>query len=56
MTIFADGLTTWLTRAAHDNYAFVVNWLDRFQQYKGRPFYLTGESYAGKYNPSSRLK
>ena len=32
---------------AYDNLAFVVNWLERFPQYKGRPLYLTGESYAG---------
>ncbi|KAG0630179.1 hypothetical protein M758_1G160000 [Ceratodon purpureus] len=38
-------------RTAHDNYAFVVNWMKRFPQYKGRPFYLTGESYAGVYVP-----
>ncbi|KAG0600600.1 hypothetical protein M758_11G046400 [Ceratodon purpureus] len=38
-------------RTAHDNYAFVVNWFERFPQYKGRPFYLSGESYAGFYVP-----
>ncbi|KAG0604170.1 hypothetical protein M758_10G150300 [Ceratodon purpureus] len=47
----SDLTTSGDNRTAHDNYAFVVNWLDRFQQYKGRPFYLTGESYAGYYVP-----
>lgn len=39
-------------RAAHDNFAFVVNWLERFPQYKGRPFLITGESYAGTKPPT----
>lgn len=47
-----DLLTSGDNRTAHDNYAFVVNWLERFPQYKGRPFYLTGESYAGYYVPA----
>lgn len=33
---------------ADDAYQFLVGWLDRFPQYMGRDFYLTGESYAGK--------
>jgi serine carboxypeptidase-like clade 2 len=47
----SDLLTAGDNRTAYDNYAFVVNWLERFPQYKGRPFYLTGESYAGYYVP-----
>ncbi|XP_024385315.1 serine carboxypeptidase 24 isoform X2 [Physcomitrium patens] len=34
-----------------DNYAFVTNWFKRFPQYRGRPFFLAGESYAGLYIP-----
>ena len=33
--------------AAEDAYAFLVNWLERFPQYKHRDFYVAGESYAG---------
>ncbi|KAJ8439369.1 hypothetical protein Cgig2_022506 [Carnegiea gigantea] len=36
---------------AKDAYIFLVNWLERFPQYKNRDFYLTGESYAGHYVP-----
>ena len=32
---------------ALDSYAFLVNWLERFPQYKYREFYIAGESYAG---------
>ncbi|ERN07063.1 serine carboxypeptidase II-2 [Amborella trichopoda] len=38
-------------RTAEDSLAFLHNWLKRFPQYKGRDFYLTGESYAGHYVP-----
>lgn len=36
---------------AIDAYTFLVNWLERFPQYKGRDFFITGESYAGHYVP-----
>ncbi|XP_065865137.1 serine carboxypeptidase 1-like [Euphorbia lathyris] len=36
---------------AHDAYVFLVNWLERFPQYKSRDFFITGESYAGHYVP-----
>nr|GEW84108.1 serine carboxypeptidase II-2 [Tanacetum cinerariifolium] len=38
-------------RTAEDLLQFVLNWLERFPQYKGRDFYMTGESYAGHYVP-----
>ncbi|KAL6861904.1 hypothetical protein ACP4OV_017604 [Aristida adscensionis] len=38
-------------RTAKDSLAFLLKWLERFPQYKGREFYLTGESYAGHYVP-----
>ncbi|KQK07372.1 hypothetical protein BRADI_2g34850v3 [Brachypodium distachyon] len=36
---------------AEDSYSFLVNWFKRFPQYKGREFYISGESYAGHYVP-----
>ncbi|XWS72969.1 hypothetical protein CRYUN_Cryun02cG0085500 [Craigia yunnanensis] len=36
---------------AEDAYTFLVNWFERFPQYKTRDFYITGESYAGHYVP-----
>lgn len=36
---------------AEDSYAFLVNWLERYPEYKTRDFYITGESYAGHYVP-----
>ncbi|PWA58648.1 serine carboxypeptidase-like 23 [Artemisia annua] len=38
-------------RTAEDLLQFLLNWLERFPQYKGRDFYMTGESYAGHYVP-----
>ena len=34
-----------------DNYVFLLNWLERFPEYKKRNFYISGESYAGHYVP-----
>ncbi|TXG54526.1 hypothetical protein EZV62_019782 [Acer yangbiense] len=39
------------SRTAEDSYVFMVNWLERFPEYKGREFYISGESYAGHYVP-----
>ncbi|XP_031273423.1 serine carboxypeptidase II-3-like [Pistacia vera] len=36
---------------AEDAYTFLVNWLERFPQYKTRDFFIAGESYAGHYVP-----
>jgi serine carboxypeptidase-like clade 2 len=38
-------------RTAMDSYNFILNWLERFPEYKGRDFYIAGESYAGHYIP-----
>ncbi|XP_047336320.1 serine carboxypeptidase-like 40 [Impatiens glandulifera] len=38
-------------RTAEDNYVFLLNWLERFPEYKTREFYISGESYAGHYVP-----
>ncbi|TYG67521.1 hypothetical protein ES288_D05G082700v1 [Gossypium darwinii] len=39
------------TTTAIDTYTFLVNWLERFPQYKSRDFFIAGESYAGHYVP-----
>ncbi|GLJ45171.1 hypothetical protein SUGI_0950790 [Cryptomeria japonica] len=36
---------------ARDSYMFLLNWFERFPQYKNREFYIAGESYAGFYIP-----
>nr|XP_043625998.1 uncharacterized protein LOC122597474 [Erigeron canadensis] len=47
----SDLKTTGDTKTAKDSYTFLVNWLERFPEYKTRDFYITGESYAGHYIP-----
>lgn len=39
---------TFFDFAAEDAYIFLVNWFERFPQYKHREFYMAGESYAGE--------
>ncbi|KAF7806566.1 serine carboxypeptidase II-2 [Senna tora] len=36
---------------AKDSLKFLLKWFERFPQYKGRDFYIAGESYAGHYIP-----
>lgn len=38
-------------KTAEDNHVFILNWLERFPEYKNRDLYLSGESYAGHYVP-----
>ncbi|KAM0028788.1 putative carboxypeptidase D [Helianthus debilis subsp. tardiflorus] len=43
--------TTGDAQTAKDSYTFLVNWFERFPEYKTRDFYIAGESYAGHYIP-----
>ncbi|KAE8723051.1 Serine carboxypeptidase-like 40 [Hibiscus syriacus] len=36
---------------AKDAYTFIINWLERFPQYKTRDLYVAGETYGGHYVP-----
>ncbi|KAM0923789.1 hypothetical protein ACQ4PT_005311 [Festuca glaucescens] len=36
---------------AEDSYTFLLNWLDKYPEFKSRDFYISGESYAGHYVP-----
>ncbi|PKI62994.1 hypothetical protein CRG98_016633 [Punica granatum] len=49
---------TWTNYTANEdgktatlNYKFLMNWLNRFPEYRGQDFYIAGESYAGHYVP-----
>ncbi|CAE5966533.1 unnamed protein product [Arabidopsis arenosa] len=47
----SDLYTTGDQRTAEDSYRFLVNWFERFPQYKHKDFYIVGESYAGHFVP-----
>ncbi|KAK4784603.1 hypothetical protein SAY86_018971 [Trapa natans] len=47
----SDIYTAGDSRTARDVHVFLMKWLERFPQYKLRPFYIAGESYAGHYIP-----
>ncbi|KAH0970101.1 hypothetical protein GBA52_022257 [Prunus armeniaca] len=44
----SDLLSNGDKRTAEDSLAFLLKWFERFPQYKGREFYITGESYGGR--------
>lgn len=46
-------MDAFVNELAHDAYTFLVNWFERFPQFKGHDFYIAGESYAGDYYYSS---
>lgn len=39
------------TSAALENYHFLLNWMEKYPEYKDRDLYITGESYGGIYVP-----
>ncbi|VVB10910.1 unnamed protein product [Arabis nemorensis] len=47
----SDLLSNGDKRTAQDSLKFLLNWVERFPEYKGREFYIVGESYAGHYIP-----
>ncbi|WZZ24362.1 hypothetical protein YC2023_007763 [Brassica napus] len=47
----SDFLTNGDKRTAQDSLTFLLKWVERYPEYKGREFYIVGESYAGHYIP-----
>eukprot|EP00002_Diphylleia_rotans_P035583 TRINITY_DN7779_c0_g1_i1.p1 TRINITY_DN7779_c0_g1~~TRINITY_DN7779_c0_g1_i1.p1 ORF type:complete len:447 (-),score=76.75 TRINITY_DN7779_c0_g1_i1:108-1448(-) len=37
---------------AAENYEFLLKWMELYPEFRGRPFYISGESYAGIYVPT----
>jgi len=35
-----------------DNFQFLLNWFDCFEQFKSNDFLITAESYGGHYGPT----
>jgi serine carboxypeptidase-like clade 2 len=46
-----DFKTIHYERSAEDRYTFLLNWLERFPEYKGSDFFVAYESYGGHYVP-----
>ncbi|XP_016463740.2 serine carboxypeptidase 1-like [Nicotiana tabacum] len=38
-------------KTRQDSFTFLINWMERFPEFKHRDFYIIGESYAGHYVP-----
>ncbi|CAM6099186.1 unnamed protein product [Calypogeia fissa] len=51
-----DYATSGDNRTASDSLTFLLNWFQRFPQYKYREFYIIGESYGGNYVPQLTQK
>ncbi|KAM7508362.1 hypothetical protein LguiA_018815 [Lonicera macranthoides] len=47
----SDHLINGDKRTAADSLEFLLKWFERFPEYKGREFFIIGESYAGHYVP-----
>ncbi|CAI0411694.1 unnamed protein product [Linum tenue] len=52
----ADYYTAGDNSTAEDSYTFLINWFERFPQYKHRDFYIAGESYAAEHPSADCIK
>ena len=55
-TRFTDPSPSCRIAAAKDAHTFLRNWFAKFPHYKGREFFITGESYAGHYIPQLAMR